>query len=227
MPNTPPPQKIVIIGNSGFAREGYAILQYVMQCSPHISFKGFLSFEGFPGNLKKLAHYLLGNDDDYTFAEDEYAFVCIGDPLIRKKAMTKLAARGARFTNIIHPGSYVDPSSVMGVGNYIGYNCIVSSDCVIGNGNVLNSVVNLGHDCVIGDYNFIAPGSQILGNVVMGDCNSIGSTSIVLPKAKVGSHNIIAPMSVIYKGCRSHCYMAGNPAKKIGTTEDIQEEPAE
>lgn len=215
--NFPTNQSIVIVGNSGFAREGYAILQYVMRQTSQIKFKGFLGFEGFQGDLKNLSEFFLGDCDNYSFEHGEYAIVCIGDSGIRKKAYSKLNARSIPLTNLIHPNSYVDPTAKIGLGNYIGYNCIVSSDCIIGNGNVLNSVVNVGHDCVIGNYNFIAPGSQILGKAMLGDCNSIGSNSVILPGAKVGSYNTVAPLSALYKGCRSHCYMAGNPALKIGT----------
>ena len=37
--------------------------------------------------------------------------------------------------------------------------------------------------------------------------------------SKIGDNNKIAPLSAVYKGCKNNCYMAGNPALKIGSIE--------
>lgn len=211
-------KRIVFIGNSGFARECYIMLRHVMAEDPCISFKGFLSFEGYEADLKELSSYFMGSDDDYAFAADEYAVIAIGKPELRKRAFAKLTTRNVRLYTLIHPRSYVDPSTRIGVGNVIGYNTYVSCNCTIGDANVLNGLIHVGHDCTVGDFNFVAPGVQILGCVNMGSHNSIGATSVILPHAKIGNGNIVAPLSAIYKGCRSNCYMAGSPAVKIGSS---------
>ncbi len=210
-------KRIVIVGNSGFARECYIMLRHIMGADPGISFRGFLSFEGYEADLKELAPYFLGIDDDYAFAGDEYAVIAIGKPELRKRAFEKLTARDVALFTLIHPHSYVDPSTQIGVGSIIGYNTYVSCNCTIGNGNVLNGLIHIGHDSSMRDFNFVAPGVQILGCVSIGSQNSIGATSVILPHAKIGNNNIIAPLSSIYKGCKSNCYMAGNPAVKIGS----------
>ncbi len=212
-------KSIVIVGNSGFARECYAMLRAVMRREPALSVKGFLSFEGYKGDLKELSGLLLGTDDEYAHQPGEYAVIGIGDPHLRRKAYLKLRARGVPFFTLIHPNAYVDEATSVGEGCIFGSKCYINCNCAIGPGNLFNGLVHMGHDCTVGECNFFGPNVQILGGVNMGGCNSVGATSVIMPAARIGSGNIIAPLSAVYKGCRDNTYMSGNPAVKVGTRE--------
>lgn len=211
---------IVILGNSGFARECFIMLRKMATLDPSIRVRGFLSFEGYKADLKGQAPLFLGIDDDYGFAPGERAVIAIGDPHLRQKAHAKLKARGVPLFTVMHPTAYVDASSGIGEGNIFGARCYVTCDSVIGDCNVFNGSIHVGHDCCIDQYNFIGPGTQILGNVRLGSRNSVGAVSVLLPHCAIGDDNIIAPLSAVYKGCRNGVYMAGNPAVKIGRRED-------
>ena len=218
MPNASKNRKhIVIVGNSGFARECHIMLRQMMLADPALDFRGFLSFEDYEADLKDLAPLFLGNDDDYAFTPEEPVVIGIGDPDLRKKAHEKLMARGCSFFTLVHPTSYIDASASLGEGNIFGSRCHVTSNCAIGNANVFNGLVHIGHDAVIGDYNFVAPNVQILGDVRMGDLNTIGATCVLLPHCRIGCGNILAPLSAMYKGCGDFTYMSGNPAIRMGT----------
>lgn len=210
-------QSIIILGNSGFARECHIMLRHVMERQPNLSFRGFLSFEGYPGDLKELSPLLLGDDDKYVFSSDEAVIVAIGDPGLRKKAFEKVKARGGFFFTLVHPQSFIDSSVIIGDANIIGYNCHISCNCTIGDANVCNGLIHIGHDTTIGNYNFIAPNVQILGGVRIGSQNSIGATSVILPHAVIGNNNSIAPLSAVFKGCKDNCYLQGNPAIRFGS----------
>lgn len=207
---------VVIVGNSGFAREVHIMLRKMMLQDSSILLRGFLSFEGYPGDLKELGSMLLGHDDEYAFAAGEKAVIAIGDPHLRQKAHVKLRAQNVRLFNVIHPEAYIDASSSIGEGNIFGARCYVTCNSSIGDGNVFNGMIHVGHDCVIGDYNFLGPGTQVLGDVRIGSLNAIGATSVLLPRATIGNGNKIAPLSAVYKGCRDNVYLAGNPSVKIG-----------
>ena len=213
-------KSVVIVGNSGFARECHIMLRQMMRADAEISFRGFLSFEGYEADLKEQSENFIGVDDNYTFAPHEAAVIGIGDPTLRRKAFEKLRGKDVPFFTLIHPSSYVDDSTVLGEANIIGANCHISCDCSIGNANVLNGLVHIGHDTAVGHYNFIAPNVQVLGCVRMGDRNSVGATSVILPHARMGDGNIIAPLSAVYKGCGSGVYMAGSPAVKMANTKN-------
>lgn len=213
-------KNIVIVGNSGFARECFLTLRKMKEAGSDIAVKGFLSFEGYAGNLKELAPMQLGDDTDYAFSPDEYAVIGIGDPHLRQKAYRKLQEKGVRFFTVMHPTAYVDATTSLGEGNIFCARSYVTCNCAIGSGNVFNGPIHVGHDTVIGDCNFVGPGTQILGAVTMGSMNAVGAMCVLLPRCRVGSGNVIAPLSAVYKGCRDNVYMAGNPAVTIGTRGD-------
>lgn len=209
-------ENIVIVGNSGFARECFLTLRKMKEAGSDIAVLGFLSFEGYQADLKELAPMFLGDDEEYAFGPDECAVIGIGDPGLRHKAFHKLKKKGVRFFTVMHPKAYVDQSTTIGEGNIFCARSYVTCNCVIGSGNVFNGPIHVGHDAVIGDCNFVGPGTQILGAATMGSRNSVGALCVLLPKCKVGNGNVIAPLSAVYKGCRDNVYMAGNPAVKIG-----------
>ncbi len=214
-------RNVVIIGNSGAARECRWLLGEIVAREPDLAFKGFLAFEGYPGNLRGLAHHQLGNDDDYAPEPGDVFVIGIGDPHLRQKAFAKWKGRGAAFINLIHPFTTVPPGTRMGEANIIGYACFLSCDVAIGDANYLNGDITLGHDVTVGNANFFAPCCMALGEVRIGSRNSFGVRSIALPKAKIGNDNTIAPGAYVFKGCRDGCLMAGNPALNM-REEDIE-----
>ena len=209
-------KNIVIVGNSGFARECFLTLRKMKEAGSDIAVRGFLSFEGYSENLKELASMQLCDDEAYAFGPDDYAVIGLGGPKLRHKAYYKLKEKGVRFFTIVHPKAYVDHTTTLGEGNIFCARSYVTCNCAIGSGNVFNGPIHVGHDTVMGDCNFVGPGAQILGCVSMGSMNSVGALSVLLPKCRIGNGNIIAPLSAVYKGCRDNVYLAGNPAVKVG-----------
>lgn len=214
---------IMIVGNSGAARECLELLQDCLWNSPtlryEIRFGGFLSFKGYPGDLGPLQAEFKGDLDDWQIREKDRFIIGIGMPALRRQVFAELKTRGARFINLISRWSYLPPDFALGEGNIVNSHCVFSGASRAGDGNYFNGSVRLGHDVTIGSFNFFAPSTTVLGAATIGDGNLIAVQSVVLEHAKVGSHNHIAPGSIIYKGCRDNCRMAGNPALKIGDME--------
>lgn len=210
-------KKIVIIGNSGAARECYWLLRDVMLQQPNLVFEGFLSFEGHKGDLRDLAAWELGSDDAYSPQEDHALVIGIGKPALRLKAYEKWKARKARFFSLIHPTVKIVGDVALGDANIIAHNCHVSCNTSIGNANYFNGSVVVGHDTRVGHGNFFAPFSIVLGNVRIGSGNSFGVYSAVLDHAHIGNGNTVAPGAHVYKGCSDACIMAGNPALRMNT----------
>lgn len=212
--------KIIIIGNSGAARECYWILRDVMESAPglagYYTFSGFLDWKGYVGDLKELHHFHLGTADAYEPGPDDLFILGVGKPELRKEIFMTFKARGAYFMNLIHPWSSISPTAVMGEGNIFQRGSTVYCNSRIGNGNYFNGAVNLSHDASVGDFNFLAPYAIVLGGASVGSCNHLGPHSVLLEHTRMGNDNLLAPGSVIYKGCRNNCRMAGNPALKIG-----------
>ncbi len=211
-------KNVVIIGNSGAARECYEILQDIFAASPNLQhyyqFQGFLPWKGYKAHLKHLAHMEL--DTKTIDIHNTHYIIGIGQAKIRQEIFEEYKAAGAHLMNLIHPWSSISPTADMGEGNIFQRGCTVHCNVKIGNANYLNGAVNLSHDAEIGDFNFLGPYAMVLGGARLGSYNHLGPQSIILNEAKIGHNNQIAPGAIVYKGCKDNCRMMGNPALKIG-----------
>ena len=210
-------ERVVIIGNSGAARECYWLLQDMLAADARLrnrlSFGGFVAWRGYPPNLCELTSFQLGSEQEYQPREEDRLVIGIGDPALRAAVLRYYQECSCSFLNLVHPKAYVCPSAVMGVANIIQRDSTIYCNARIGNGNYLNGAVNIAHDAVIGDCNFLGPYSMVLGGASIGDGNHLGPRTLILEKQRAGSHNLCAPDS-------DHCRMAGSPAIKIGTYPD-------
>lgn len=209
-------KRVYIVGGDGFARECYHNVLRMREWDHAVEFAGFLGHGGYGHtvNYKTYQRFYHGEVAEHRFAADEYAVIGAGYPELRRKIYADLKAQGVRFINLLT--SPLLESVVIGEANVVVGCGALSTNVKLGNGNVLNGDVIVGHDTEMGDFNFYGPRSQLLGYVKLGNDNVVGAGSIILAHAKIGDCNKIAPLSVIYRGCRSHCYMLGNPAIKVG-----------
>lgn len=204
---------VVIVGNSGAARECYWLWRVAKEaddCTP--DFKGFLAWHGYAGQLCELAPSSLGSSDDYQPDQDDLFVIGMGKPELRMAAYAWLKPLKARFYTLRHPNVYVCPSATVGEANIFQRDCVVQANASIGNANFFNGGVVVGHDAVIGDGNTFNLHTGISGHARLGNANQLAPRCVVLEHAKIGNWNIFAPGAVVYKGCRDHCLMTGNPA---------------
>lgn len=204
---------LIIIGNSGAARECYWLHEAMRAQDPACpDFKGFVSWKGHPENLHALAGLEIGSSDSYRPVHGDVFAIGIGDPFLRREAYSFYSAMCVDFFTLRHPSVWICPSARLGRANVLHKNCHIGPDARIGDGNYLNGSIAFGHDAHIGDFNVLNVFSLLGGGAEMGDCNQLAPACQLLPKAKIGSRNVLAPAAVIYKGCRDDCVMAGNPA---------------
>lgn len=216
-------QQVVIIGNSGAARECYALFREILQARPEMerfyAFRGFLSWKGYPGNLKRHADLLLGDADDYVISRDDAFVIGIADPGLRHAVYRAFRERGAHFLTLIHPWSEVAPDVILGEGNILQRGTRIATGSVIGNANYFNGAVHIASDVVAGDCNFVGPGAMLLEESRLGDGNSLGVRSLLQAGSAIGDANMIAPGSVVCGVHGDRCRMAGNPAVILGDTD--------
>lgn len=216
--------RVFIIGNSGAARECYWIFRDLSARTPDVArqfrFAGFLDWKGYKGSLQDLQPLHRGSFDDHDVdAEDRYV-LGVGSPALRREIFQSAKARGATFMNLVHPDAYVLETAVLGEGNVLQRGASAFGNVVIGNGNFINGFAALAHDAVMGDFNFLAPYAMLLGGARMGSGNHLGPQSVMLEHTHMGDGNILAPGAILYKGCRDHCRLAGNPALTIGRADE-------
>lgn len=153
--------------------------------------------------------------DSYKPKENDEFVTSFFDVSVREKAVTLMRARGAVFTNVIHPFSNIHSTAVLGVGNIIGAFTTVSTDSVIGNHVFIQDHCNIGHNCQIGDYCHIFVGCIISGINSIGSRSMLFTRSLVYPKVKTGVHCVVGAASVVVRKVKDGETVAGNPAKKI------------
>ncbi len=213
-------KQIIIIGNSGAARECYWLLQDVFShdvtLSQEYTFAGFLSWKGYVADLKELHTKFLGNSDEHHVCPETLYIIGIASPQLRQQVFEEFSKKNAQFMNLIHPTAYICPSASMGQANILQRSTTLYCNAKLGNGNYLNGSVNLAHDATVKDFNLLGPGSMVLGNAQVGSANQLAPHCILLNNTTIGNNNILAPNTCIYKGCRDNCRMMGSPALSVG-----------
>lgn len=144
-------------------------------------------------------------------------FISIGDNYKRKKIYNELIFdSNKKFTNIIHPISYVDESVKMGIGNFIAQFTNLGAESKIGAFNIINTNANLEHESEIGNFNHLAPSSTICGRTIIEDNIFLGTNAVLIEKINIAKNTIIGAGSVVTKSITSSGgKFVGTPAKKI------------
>ena len=115
-----------------------------------------------------------------------------------------------RFTNFIHPLSYVSGNISIGRGNVILSNSSIQSGVTLGDYNIINSGVTIEHETSLGNGNFIAANACIGSKACIGNHCFVGLNSSV--RENVSLHNVFVGMHSLVLGNFSDCMIAGVPA---------------
>lgn len=140
--------------------------------------------------------------------------VCgIGDPRIKLEVCKDLLQRGARFTNLIHPGAQVSSNVRMGMGIVVAGFTILSNFARLGDFITVNVFCGIGHDSTIGEGCTFSPFSDVTGSAVLERGVFMGTNSAVIPGVRVGEFAKIGAGSVAYTNVKAGNTVIGVPAK--------------
>lgn len=209
-------KNLIIMGASGFGRE---LVQYIQDINsskqvPEWNILGFID-----DNLHALDILGHGYQVIDTILEHkpdaETFYVCaLAMPDVKRKTVTLLKKKGARFATIIHPSARVSEYAVLGEGCVITPNSNINTDAKLGCFvSVLASGV--GHDANIGDFSTLSGHVWVNGHASIGDNVYMGCGSMVAPSRKIGDNATVGIGSVVISNIRSGITVFGNPAKKI------------
>lgn len=166
-------------------------------------------------------------DDDYfnyqkktlpisKFDPNEYELmIAVADCFIRQKIIKKLP-KETKYFNFIHPTAQIFGKNIkIGIGNFIGANCILTDEIILGNHCILNRSNQIGHDCKIGNYFSSMPGAVVSGSCCIGNCVYLGTNSSIKEKIKICDNVIIGLNSGVVKDIKKSGIYGGVPAKRI------------
>ena len=126
-------------------------------------------------------------------------FIAIGNNLERFETYKKIEKYNFSYPNLIHPLAFLDPSSQMGNGNYIGQFSNLGAFSKIGDFNIINTYSNIEHEVSIQNFNQLAPGAIICGRSILKNKTFMGANSVIIDKLKIAENTIIGAGAVVLK----------------------------
>ena len=206
---------IAIFGAGGFGRELACIIQQINKEKPTWNFIGFFDDGIEAGTELQYGKALGGIDVLNAWDKPISVAIALGSPKVLRTVVGKITNPNVEFPNVVAPNVlFMDEGSIiMGKGNIIFPNSLISCNVILGDFNMLNVYTQIGHESEFGNYNVVMPTTNISGGVVIGDANLFGVKSTVLQYKKVGNEVVLSPGSVLSRTAKDGKIYLGNPAK--------------
>lgn len=164
---------------------------------------------------------IFGKFEDYlSFRENyKYAFVALGNNHLRIKWINLLSKVGFIIPTLIHPFTYISPTSVLNEGTVVMAGSVINASTKIGKGCIINTSSSIDHDCKIQDGVHISPGVHIAGSVSVNKYTWVGIGSTIINNITIGRNVVVGAGSVVNKNIPDNVLVAGVPAvikKQLG-----------
>ena len=210
--------KIAIYGAGGFGKEVACLIKRINDNGGDWQLIGFFDDTKPQGAQVSVYGTVLGGMETLLNVEEPMAVaIAINDNKavgrIRKEITNPLIS----YPNLIDPSLFLvdERTVVMGEGNIIQNDCMISCDVTIGSFNLLNDHVVVGHDNTIGSFNGLMPAAHLSGGVTIGDNNLLGAASVVLQGMKIGNGVTLGANSVLMTQPKDNSTYLGVPAFKF------------
>ena len=205
---------IVIIGAGGFGREVYLWAKDSFDFIKY-QIKGFLS-----NNKSDLDNYdikvgIIGDPDYYEIKENDRFLFAIGNIEAKKRLVTKLKNKVAKFLTLIHPTAIVEDTVKIYEGVIICPFCLVSDNVRLDDFVMMNAYSSCGHDAKIGKYCILSSYTAIAGFAVLEDEVFLGLHATIIPGKRVGYKSKVSANSVVMRDVPPNKMVFGVPGKPI------------
>lgn len=210
------PERVVVVGASGFGRECLDVLEAMASAGPPIEVAGVVD-DGPSGlNLDRLAargvsH--LGTVEEWLANEalPRRYVLGVGSPEVRRRLVTRLEDAQARPLTVIHPSATFGARCELGEGVVVCAGVALSTNVHLGRHVHLNPNATIGHDAVLGDFVSVNPGAVVSGEVSVGKGTLVGASATVLQKLRIGERVIVGAGSVVTRAVPDDVVVKGLP----------------
>ena len=138
----------------------------------------------------------------------------------RTQLFNNMKKKGFTFKTIQHVTAVMGSACYFDEGAQVMAGAVLQNQVSVGINAVVNTRVSVDHDCKIARHAVISPGSILCGDVLIQEAAFIGAGAMILPGVTVGKYAIVGAGSVVTKDVPSGWIVAGNPANKIGISQD-------
>lgn len=209
------PYRFLIVGAGALGRQALSKALDVPADARDWEIGGFLDSR--PGILDgyNRRYGILGDPMTFDFSENDRIVCAIANPQARLEYCEKLARRGARFTNLIHPTAMIDRDCRLGTGCMIGPLAAIDCDVTLGNHVMVYGFCGIGHDTVVGDGCSLSMHTIVAGGCRLGRGVFIGTNATVNETTEFGDYASLAAGSVASGRIPAKAVMMGIPARPI------------
>lgn len=211
--------ELIILGTSGFSTE---VAQLARRSDPNGSRWEKISYV--TANKDQLGISMpfgvvkyIDSDIEQLSCPSDIA-IGIGRPNIRKRLFDWIRGMHVQhcLPNIIHPKAELNQDFVlMGIGNIVCANVVMTCNVRVGDGNIFNLNVTVGHDTVIGNHCVINPGVNVSGSVSIGDECLLGTGSCVLDGISIADKAVVGAGAAAVRSIVKAGVYVGVPAREL------------
>lgn len=207
-------KKIIIVGAGGFGRELLQWIKDINAKQPTWEIVGFIDDNTSALDGVEIDYPIVGTIKDWQPKEDEEFALALGSPELKRKIVSILKAKGAKFANVIHPTSLLSEFAHYGEGLIMFPFSKLSCNSTVGDFVTILST-QIGHDTYIGDYTVISGGCNIVRNVKIGNDVFLAAGVCIAQDLVIGDGAYLGLGSVILKDVNPGVKMFGNPARVV------------
>lgn len=209
---------IAIYGGGGFGKEVACLIERINRNGGKWDLIGFYDDTKPAGSSVSRYGLVLGGMETLQQVNQPLAVaIAINDNKVVRRLRESINNPHITFPNLIDPSLFlVDKQTViMGEGNIIQNDCMISCDVTLGDFNLINDHVVIGHDNHIGSFNGLMPAAHLSGGITIGDNNLLGVASVVLQGMEIGNGVTLGANSVLMTQPKDNSTYLGVPAKRF------------
>lgn len=146
--------------------------------------------------------------------------IAVGEPSVREKMYQIIKENNVPLATLIHPGVYIDSTTVVEEGSVICEGVTITCNVCIGKNVYVQPHAVIGHDIKIGMHSIIGASCVIGGRNIIGKRVYLGSLAGTKEKLKIGDDVICSAGAMVFRDLPDGVIAVGNPARIMKNNEE-------